>query len=55
MPEGYSPIGDKPAPEEETTKVTPTVGATTVRDEGGGDGGMPDSTPSGPLGGNVLH
>lgn len=37
IPEGYRPIGDQPAPEEEQTTVTPTLGETTVRDEGGGD------------------
>jgi len=37
IPEGYRPIGDQPAPEEEQTTVAPTVGKTTVRDEGGGD------------------
>jgi len=36
IPEGYRPIGDEPAPEEEQTTVTPTLGQTTVRDEGGG-------------------
>jgi hypothetical protein len=37
IPEGYRPIGDQPAPEEEQTTVTPTVGQTQVRDEGGRD------------------
>ena len=38
IPEGYRPIGDQPAPEEqEQTTVTPTLGETTVRDDGGGD------------------
>jgi len=38
IPEGYKPIGEQPKPEEEQTTVTPTLGQTTVRDEGGGDG-----------------
>ena len=37
IPEGYRPIGDQPAPEEEQTTVTPTVGQTQVIDDGGGD------------------
>ena len=37
IPEGYRPIGDQPAPEEEQTTVTPTLGETTVRDDGGRD------------------
>lgn len=36
IPEGYNAVGEQPAPEEQTT-VTPTVGTTTVTDEGGGD------------------
>jgi hypothetical protein len=52
IPEGYRPIGDQPAPEEEQTTVTPTLGQTTVRDDGGRDdgGSGPDSSP---FGGNV--
>ena len=36
IPEGYRPIGDQPAPEEEDTPttVTPTLGQAQVRDEG---------------------
>jgi len=37
IPEGYRPIGDQPAPEEEQTTVTPTVGQTQIIDDGGGD------------------
>ena len=39
IPEGYRPIGDQPAPEEEEEQVTvaPTLGETTVRDDGGRD------------------
>lgn len=35
IPEGYRPIGDQPAPTEEQTTVTPTLGQTQVTDEGG--------------------
>jgi hypothetical protein len=36
IPEGYRPIGDQPAPEEEApTTVTPTLGQAQVMDEGG--------------------
>jgi len=45
IPEGYRPIGDQPKAEQPTT-VTPTLGQTQVRDEGGGDGAMADSTIS---------
>ena len=37
IPEGYRPIGDQPASEQEQTTVTPTLGQTQV-DSGGGDG-----------------
>ena len=37
IPEGYRPIGDQPATEQEQTTVTPTLGQTQV-DSGGGDG-----------------
>jgi hypothetical protein len=37
IPEGYRPIGDQPEPEEEQVTVSPIVGETTVRDDGGGD------------------
>jgi len=38
IPEGYRPIGDQPAPEEEEqVTVAPTLGETTVRDDGGRD------------------
>ena len=37
VPEGYRPIGDQPAPEEDTpTTVTPTLGQAQVRDDSGG-------------------
>jgi hypothetical protein len=40
IPEGYRPIGDQPAPEEETpTTVTPVVGQAQVRDDSGDDRG----------------
>ena len=54
IPEGYRPIGDKPAPTEETT-VMPTLGETTVIDQGGGDDstGMGGQTPGGVFGGNA--
>ena len=56
IPEGYRPIGDQPAPEEDTpTTVTSTLGETTVRDDRGGDGstGMDGKTPGGVFGGNA--
>ena len=45
IPEGYRPIGDQPAPEEEQTTVTPTLGETTVRDD---DGGRDDTSTVSP-------
>jgi len=56
IPEGYRPIGDQPAPEEDTpTTVTPTLGQAQVRDEGDErdkEGGSPTGA-SISLGGNV--
>jgi len=56
IPEGYRPIGDQPAPEEETpTTVTPVVGEAQVRDDIGDDRGEGKdvSGASISLGGNV--
>ena len=43
IPEGYKPMADQPKPEEEQPTVTPTLGQTQVRDDGGRD---EDTSPS---------
>ena len=40
IPEGYKPMADQPKPEEEQTTVTPTLGQTQVRDDGGDRDGL---------------
>lgn len=47
IPEGYRPVGDQPAPQEEQTTVTPTLGQAQVRDDDGGRGDDFFTTPKG--------